>query len=428
MGKKWQTTKIEDIAKSLAMGPFGSDIKTDNFVPSGVPIIRGSNFTSGRFTSGEFVYLTESKADELRAANAYPDDIVFTHRGTLGQVGIVPKEPFPRYVVSQSQMRLTCKRDLAEPLFVYYFFRSPQGQYALLMNTSQTGVPAISRPLTSLRQIDIPLPLLPEQKAIADILGSLDDKIELNRRTNETLEAMARAIFKSWFVDFDPVHAKSKGHQPDGMDAETARLFPSSFEESEIGLVPKGWRVQPLDAIANFLNGLACQKYPPTGDDSLPVIKIADLRNGVSDTTDRASPAVGADYIVKNGDVLFSWSGSLLVKIWTGGKGVLNQHLFKVTSDSFPRWFYYFWVREHLLEFQSIAQDKATTMGHIKRHHLTDAMVVVPDPEVLKKADAIIAPLVESCVQCDEESAMLSEARDALLPRLLSGEITVEKA
>ena len=310
----------------------------------------------------------------------------------------------------------------------YLFYWLIGNEPMLLGKVEHTGIGAGKLDTNVLKELAVNLPPLAEQKTIADILGTLDDKIELNRRTNETLEAMATAIFRSWFVDFDPVHAKSKGRQPDGMDAETARLFPSSFVDSEIGKVPKGWSVQSLDAIATFLNGLACQKYPPTGNDSLPVIKIADLRNGVSDTSDRANPAVGADYIVKNGDVLFSWSGSLLVKIWTGGKGVLNQHLFKVTSDRFPRWFYYFWVVEHLLTFQSIAQDKATTMGHIKRNHLTDAKVVVPDLQLLQKADLIIAPLVERWLQLSEESAILSATRDALLPRLMSGEVTVENA
>ena len=198
MAGEWKDVSMQDIATKIAMGPFGSDIKTDNFVPSGVPIIRGGNLTSGRFHGEGFVYLTEEKADDLLNSNAFPGDIVFTHRGTLGQVGLVPESPFKRYVVSQSQMKLSCNRMLANPVFIYYFFKSPRGQHALLENTSQTGVPAISRPVTSLKAIRLSLPPLAEQKAIAAVLGALDDKIELNRRMNATLEAMARALFQSW--------------------------------------------------------------------------------------------------------------------------------------------------------------------------------------------------------------------------------------
>ena len=128
------------------MGPFGSDIKTENFVPRGVPVIRGNNLTSGRFNATEFAYLTEEKATQLKNSNAFPGDLVFTHRGTLGQIGLIPDNAFPRYVVSQSQMLLSCNRTMADPLFLYYFFKSPTGQHQLLANTSQTGVPAISRP------------------------------------------------------------------------------------------------------------------------------------------------------------------------------------------------------------------------------------------------------------------------------------------
>lgn len=234
MVDEWQVVPVAKIAADLpsaiAMGPFGSRIKTDNFVNCGVPIIRGINLAGGRFYEEDFVFLTEDKADELKSSNAFPGDIIFTHRGTLGQVSIIPKNSkYKRYVVSQSQMKLTCDTSKVEPTYVFYYFRSPKGQYQLLLNTSTTGVPAISRPSTTLKNILISLPPLTEQKAIAHILSSLDDKIELNQQMNRTLEAQARAIFKSWFVDFDPVRANMEGRQPVGIDTTTAELFPDSL-------------------------------------------------------------------------------------------------------------------------------------------------------------------------------------------------------
>jgi len=195
---KWQFVTVENIASKISMGPFGSDIKTENFVSTGVPVIRGINLTTWRFNSHNFVFLTEEKADELINANAIAGDIIFTHRGPLGQVGIIPDGAYPRYVVSQSQMLLRCDPTIADSNYVYYLFKSPLGQRALPANTSQTGVPAISRPVASLKTISLFLPPLSTQRAIAHILGTLDDKIECNRRMNETLETIARAICKEF--------------------------------------------------------------------------------------------------------------------------------------------------------------------------------------------------------------------------------------
>jgi type I restriction enzyme S subunit len=284
----------------------------------------------------------------------------------------------------------------------------------------------------SLRCADIPnfelrIPPLHEQRAIAHILGTLDDKIELNRRMNETLEAMARAFFKSWFVDFDPVRAKAEGGDS-GVPQPLADLFPDSFEDSELGEIPKGWAVRGLDEIARFLNGLALQKYPPKNDRALPVIKIAQLRAGNTDGADSASADLEADYIVEDGDVLFSWSGSLECVLWTGGRGALNQHLFKVTSGKFPKWFYYLWIHQHLADLRHIAAGKATTMGHIQRHHLSDAEVVVPGTDTLQAANNALSPLVQRVITTRVESRRLAALRDTLLPKLISGELPVKDA
>jgi type I restriction enzyme S subunit len=275
-----------------------------------------------------------------------------------------------------------------------------------------------------------PITLLPvaDQKAIAHILGTLDDKIELNRKTNATLEAMAKALFKSWFVDFDPVRAKAEG-RPTGLPAEISDLFPDSFEDSELGEIPSGWEVKALDDVAHFLNGLALQKFPPQeGDSTLPVIKIAQLKKGDALGADRCSTAVPDEYVIRDGDVLFSWSGSLAVDIWCGGEGALNQHLFKVTSKAYQKWFVYHWVKRHLPEFQEIAQGKATTMGHIQRRHLSEAKALVPATSLLTAMDLTFTPLLDRAYGLRRQSRELSLIRDALLPKLISGEIRIPDA
>jgi type I restriction enzyme S subunit len=261
------------------------------------------------------------------------------------------------------------------------------------------------------------------------VLGALDEEIDLNRRMNLALEDVAQGLFKSWFVDFDPVKAKVEGRRPAGIDANTAALLPEAFEETEVGLAPRGWRITALDATASFLNGLALQKFPPVdGEPSLPVLKISHLRAGLTDENERAAASIASEYVIHDGDLVFSWSGSLLVRLWAGGLAALNQHLFKVCCTTFPRWFVRGWLNHHLPKFQAIAADKATTMGHIQRHHLTLAKVVIPPPELLTACDRAIAPLEDLLVANDVESRTLAAVRDLLLPRLISGELRVKDA
>lgn len=316
---------------------------------------------------------------------------------------------------------LSGKQDVSDSLYGYYLARSPDFRaYAIAHMEGTSGRQRV--PASAVENYRISLPPLPEQRAIAEVLGSLDDKIALNRRMNQTLEALARAIFKSWFIDLEPVRAKMEGRAPAGMDAEMAVLFPDAMD----GDVPSGWRKESLDQIAHFLNGLALQKYPPTGDEFLPVIKIAQLRTENTDGADKASASIMKEYIIENGDILFSWSGSLDIVIWCGGKGALNQHLFKVTSEKYPKWFYYYWILHHLQDFQAIAAGKATTMGHIQRHHLSEAKVIVPDTDLLREMDKAIAPLLEKIILNKLESNTLANLRDTLLPKLLNREVTVD--
>ena len=276
-------------------------------------------------------------------------------------------------------------------------------------------------------RVELRLPSLQEQRAIGAVLGALDDKIELNRHRSNTLDEIARALFQSWFVNFDPVRAKVEGRSSD-LPPELDELFPNSFQPSEVGDIPTGWQVQSLNDIASFINGLALQRYPPSGNDCLPVIKIAEMRRGFTDRCTKASANIDPRFVVDDGDVIFSWSGSLDAVLWPHGRGALNQHLFKVTSHRFPRWFYWNWIREHLTDFRRIAAGKATTMGHIQRHHLDEAKVVVPPNGVLFSSDLPLSGITEQQVGHAVQSRTLAALRDTLLPQLLSGELRVEDA
>ena len=333
-----------------------------------------------------------------------------TEKHTVGLVS-------PDYVV------FGCKPGALDPAFLGYVIEGPEWRQW----TTAAGVGSVRVRIyfRELAKMPLTAPSLAEQKAIAAVLGALDDKIELNRRMNATLEAMARALFQSWFVDFDPVRAKLDNRQPIGLDKATADLFPEHLEETALGHTPRGWEVRSLDKTAHFLNGLALQKYPPGDGPTLPVIKIAQLRKGDVDSADRCNTELPPAYIVQDGDVLFSWSGSLEVELWCGGTGALNQHLFKVTSTEFPKWFYHLWTLHHLDEFRLRAADKATTMGHIQRGHLSEAKVLIPPRALLDAMARTLSPLVDQLIANRVQSRTLAKLRDTLLPKLLSGELAV---
>jgi len=214
-----------------------------------------------------------------------------------------------------------------------------------------------------------------------------------------------------------------------GISKEILELFPGEFEESEMGMIPKGWEVKQLDEIAHYQNGLALQKFRPKDEKHfLPVLKIAQLKKGYADGEEKADINIKPECIVDDGDVVFSWSGSLVVDIWCGGgKVALNQHLFKVTSRDYAKWFYYYWTKQHPMNFQRVAAAKVVTMGHIKRSHLAEALCIVPDDAIFEMAETMINPLLEKLILNRLEINSLQRTRDTLLPQLLSGEMDVSE-
>lgn len=417
MGVKWSKIPVADVCDIFLGGTpkrsepnyWGGSIKWASAKDV-------SNCTTRYLTSTEDT-ITQKGLEESAAKVLEKYTVVITARGTVGAVCMLG-EPMS---FNQTCYGLVGKKNITQD-YLYYALKNALSQ----IRSISYGTIFDTITMKSFQNLKISLPDITQQHAIAHLLGTLDDKIELNRKMNETLEAMARAIFKFWFVDFDPVHAKAQGRDT-GLPKEIVDLFPDSFEDSDLGKIPKGWEVKSLNEIAAYLNGLACQKYPPEkGKESLPVIKIRELRQGITENTDRVTINVPDDYIVNDGDVLFSWSGSLLLDIWTQGKSVLNQHLFKITSENYPKWFYYYWTKYHLNDFKRIASYKATTMGHIKRHHLEDAKVLIANKSLMKIADGLIHPIFKLKVKNELEVKQLANIRDILLPKLISGELRIK--
>ena len=345
---------------------------------------------------------------------------------TLGFPALVPRMLGRRYLHNQRIGLVEIKeRAEADKRFLFYRLRASDYRHHILATASGSTVHHTSP--GRICEFTTTLPAITEQRAIAGVLGALDDKIEQNRRTARALERIARAIFRAWFVDFEPVKAKADGATffP-SVPQPVFDALPTRFVDSEIGPVPEGWKLKPIATIATFLNGLALQKYPPRRDGrDLRVVKIAQLRKGSAQGAAWANSDVAEQYVIGDHDLLFSWSGTLEAKFWFGGQGALNQHLFKVTSSQFPSWYCLLWIRRHLPWFRAIAASKATTMGHIKRGHLQETSVVVPPSEILHEANAVIGPTYDLFGQVMIESRKLAAMRDVLLPKLLSGEVRV---
>jgi len=286
------------------------------------------------------------------------------------------------------------KKNISDSDFVFYLSRWDDVRAHAEVNLDGTsGRQRVPRACFDDLLIDMPSDI-EEQKSIASILSSLDDKIDLLHRQNATLEKMVETLFRKWFVE----EAKEE------------------------------WELKSLSYIADFLNGLASQKFPPKNEiDKLPVLKIKELSSGITENSDWATTDVKPDYLVSNGDVIFAWSASLMVKIWDGEDCILNQHLFKVTSNDFPKWFYYLWCKYHLNEFIAKAASHATTMGHIKRGDLDEALVLIPSVDELNQMTLNADPLIEKIIANNRQIKSLATLRDTLLPKLMSDEVIVMK-
>lgn len=317
-----------------------------------------------------------------------------TGTGTAGRVAQIWHVPEPTTL--DGHMILMRPTREIDPLYYGYAIKSCHIQVESFAEGS-TGQTEINK-RRLLDEVVIRFPnSLSEQKAIGRMLKAIDEKIQNNEKINENLLEQAQTIFTEEFLSLDGI--------------------------------PEGWSESSLLGIANYLNGLAMQKFRPSDDEQgLPVLKIKELRQGSCDAnSELCSPSIKPEYIVHDGDVIFSWSGSLLVDFWCGGTCGLNQHLFKVTSNKYAKWFYFAWTNHHLQKFAAIAADMATTMGHIKREELAKAEVLIPSQSDYNRIDGILAPLYDLVIANRIENRELASLRDDLLPQLMSGQLDVSE-
>lgn len=411
---EWKHYKMDELIEEISMGPFGSDVKKEFYVDNGVPILNGSNLQGFKLQEDSFGYLTKEKADSLKKCNAHRGDIIVTHRGTLGQIVYVPvNSKYDRYVISQSQFRFRCKADLVDVQYLVYYFHTREGQYKILANASQVGVPALARATSTFRLIDIKLPSLKDQRRIASILSSLDRKIELNNKINADLEEMAQAIFKNWFVDFEPFK--------DG-----------KFVDSELGMIPEGWKVGRLDEIADVVGGSTPSKAKPEyyTQKGIAWLTPKDLSNhpavytsrGEIDITEEGYNSTSTKLMPK-GTVLFTSRAPIGYISIAQNDICTNQGFKSLVPKKAGTCFLYCFLKYVTPEIEN--KSTGSTFKEASGSLMKSLQVIMPEQKVFEDFETIVSPLFARIESLEKENSRLSLLRDTLLPRLMSGELEV---
>ena len=425
--EEWKKYKVADVIEEISMGPFGSNIKVSNFIDTGVPVLNGSNLQGFKLNEDSFNYVSDEKADSLGRANAFRGDIVITHRGTLGQIVYIPDNSrHQRYVISQSQFRLKLNPKLARPDFFTYYFHTREGQHKILMNASQVGVPALARPTSTFKEVAISLPKIEEQTKIMAILHSLDDKIAVNKKICENLEAQAQALFKHWFVDFAPFK--------DG-----------KFVESELGLIPEGWRVGTLGEYVDNLGG-----YSYTGSELQPsTTAMATIKNFVRGGGFKIegykeiviSKNIKDYQYINMFDVLVAHTdltqnaevvGNPAIILSTAGyeKLIMSMDLTKVvpkdkrlTAPLIHSILSTSKFKEHALGYVN-----GTTVLHMNKKAVPEYKLAMPNNlDVIKELSTLLDDLYSAMSETYAENLRLATLRDTLLPKLMSGQIKLNE-
>jgi len=398
--KGWRECRLEEVADRIGIGPFGSNIKISTFVNSGIPVISGTHLRGIRLEDKEYNYITLEHANKLLSANVYPGDIIFTHAGNIGQVAFIPKNAkYDRYIISQRQFYLRCRKDALIPEYLTYYFKSNEGQYKLLANANQTGVPSLAQPVSYLKTIEILLPPLPEQRAIAGVLSSLDDKIDVLHRQNKTLEGMAEALWRKMFVE----------------EADTA------WKEVKIGdvITVKGGTT-PSSKCPEFWNG------------DIPWTTPRDLSNQVSVylfDTERKITAAGLSQIGSGllpvGSVLLSSRAPIGYLVIADIEVAINQGYIGILCDKgISNNFMFIWIHQNMETI--IGAANGSTFLEVSKSVFKDLDFLLPSKDTLaafdKKAVSLFGKIRNNQIQI----RTLSRLRDALLPKLMSGDIKVK--
>jgi len=438
MAAEWRTVSVAELQREGALlvedGNHGEyRPRSEEFVDVGVAFVRAADMNDGIVLFDRTSKINDKARRRITKGIGAGGDVLLSHKGTVGKVALVPLDAPPFVCSPQTTFWRALNSSVIDREYLHAYLRSPGFHAQLATRAGETDMaPYVS--LTAQRGLLVTLPPIDEQRNIAHVVGTFDNKIEWNRKMNETLEAMARALFKSWFVDFDPVRTRVEGRDP-GLPAHIAGLFPDSFEGSEIGQIPRGWTTIPVFETAEFSNGAAYRDmhFSP-GDEGLPVIKIAELKSGVTSTTRFTTTDLGEKYRIDSKEILFSWSGnpdtSINTFIWDGGSAWLNQHIFRVRENGkVSRVRLYCLLKTLRPVFAEIARNKQTTgLGHVTVADMKKLLIAQPTLEVANAFDQCVTPIFDRIIANQLEVRTLITIRDSLLPKLISGIVSVSRS
>lgn len=429
MSSNWKRAILGDFIKIKHGYPFKSEFFIDQ--DNGQILLTPGNFNIKGGLKLEKLKFYQGPIDIDHILS--PGDIIVSmtdlskESDTLGYPARIPKSNYI-HLHNQRLGKVIFKNDQINPSFLYYLLCSPTYRNEILASSSGTSVKHTAP--SRIEAFKTYLPNLNEQKAIAEIFSTIDEKIELNRHICKIQEDIASTIFKSWFIDFDPVNAKAAGREPEGLNPEIAELFPDTFNSNEL---PNSWHFSVAYDWAEYINGAAYKDSHFTeAINGLPIIKIAELKSGISSGTKYTNVNLGDKYKIETGNILLSWSGSPETSIdtflWVGGAGWLNQHIFNVIPKTYEsRTFVYFLLKYLKPKLINIAKNKQTTgLGHITVKDLKELKVVNPGSKLIKSFDLIASPILQRIQHSLEDNVYLSMIRNDLLPRLISGSIRLK--
>ena len=416
---EWKQTKLGDLLKIK----HGYAFKSSDYVQeSSFPLV-----TLKSISESSSFYFDESKATYY--GGDIPAEYILNQGdliiplteqviGLLGNSAFVPKINKYTFLLNQRVGKIINDENKVDRVYLKYLMSTSNVRNQMEYRAHGTKQRNISP--KDIYDITVIIPAIKTQKEIGLILKNIEDKITLNNQINQELEAMAKTLYDYWFVQFDFPDENGKPYKSSG-----GKMVYNDQLKREI---PEGWGVDSLWNIATFYNGLAMQKFRPASEtaESLPVIKIREMFSGFSKDTEKASIDIPKEAIVESGDILFSWSATLEVIFWGGEKGALNQHIFKVTSEKYPKSFIYNELRSYLKVFKTIAELRKTTMGHITQDHLKQAMIIVPPNDLIDEIHNRISPILKQQLDLKQQNQELTQLRDWLLPMLMNGQARVE--